>query len=808
MSVAYRVNGDLWVGTQHGLFLYKRSSSRWTYWNHPPPDLRNSVNEILRTRGGEIWIATSEGIEIHRTSGRIDQLTTINGVPLYVVTGLAEDADGNIWISSGASFFGAFRWNGSRWDHYPVSDDTAGTRFHKIRVDRRGRVWFLGIGKVFPPLDDPQPGAFLLENGRFRSWGKQEGLLNGRVYAFGDGADGTLWFGTFAGLSRWKNGEWTHWSAKDGLHTGRVFTLAVDRENRPWFGNYGDQSGLGVVDNNDSIQYFTAADGLVNDRVWDIKFDEEGTMWVATSGGLSSYAHGVWSTYNEKSGLQHVSLWPVLPLDNKIYVGTTGRGVAILHKEESTAPNPRIILEKPLMEGKNVILRWKAFAYWGELLPEEILTRVRINDGAWMPWQKKNEIMLPDQSPGMYTYEVQAKGVFGNFGTEGAHGSFSVPLPLLLRPLFLLPVGALGLTVVALGLVLLVRKRRHGVALRKSEAKFRAVAEMTLSAIFIYQGERLLFVNPGAEKLTGYPQADLYRMKLWEFIHPDHRETMQEWETNRHGDTTIPHHAELRFITKQGNERWVDFTWGWIKFQDNPATLASAFDITERKLGEEKLRSLASELSSTEERERRRLATYLHDTIGQTLAFCKMKIRLLQRSLPQEDVEPKLQEIRELVEQSITDTRSLTYELSPPVLYELSFVAAMEWLVNQLAQRHQLIITLEDDKGPKQFSDELRVFLFHAVREILINVAKHAEARRVAVSLHNTGAKVKVVVQDDGVGFRFPVGELAASLTGGFGLFNVRERLRHFGGDFEIESTPGKGTRVSLIAPMCMPEGD
>lgn len=228
-TVAYRGNSDLWVGTQHGLFLYRRSSSRWTYWNHPPPDLRNSVNEILRSPKGEIWIGTSDGLEIHRTSGRVDQVSTINGVPLYIVTGLAEDADGNIWVSSGASFFGAFRWNGTRWDHYAVSDDSGGTRFHKIRIDRRGRLWFLGIGKLFPPLDDRQPGAFLLENGSFRPWGEQEGLLNGRVYAFGDGTDGTLWFGTFAGLSRWKHGVWTHWSAIRGLHTGRVLRSRLTR---------------------------------------------------------------------------------------------------------------------------------------------------------------------------------------------------------------------------------------------------------------------------------------------------------------------------------------------------------------------------------------------------------------------------------------------------------------------------------------------------------------------------------------------------------------------------------------------------
>src|SRR5262249_33647398 len=115
-TLMFRRNGDLWVGTQHGLFLYARSSSRWTYWDHPHPDMKNSVNEILSTRNGDIWIATSDGVEVRTRSGEIRTFSSVNGVPLYVVTGLAVDRDGNVWVSSGASFSGAFRWDGKRWD--------------------------------------------------------------------------------------------------------------------------------------------------------------------------------------------------------------------------------------------------------------------------------------------------------------------------------------------------------------------------------------------------------------------------------------------------------------------------------------------------------------------------------------------------------------------------------------------------------------------------------------------------------------------------------------------------------------------
>ena len=96
---------------------------------------------------------------------------------------------------------------------------------------RRGRLWFLGISPDYPSTPDhPEPGAYLLEGGRLTRWGRAEGLLNGRVYAFAEGSDGSYWFGTLGGLSRWHQGEWSHWTRYDGLRTNMVFALAAGDE--------------------------------------------------------------------------------------------------------------------------------------------------------------------------------------------------------------------------------------------------------------------------------------------------------------------------------------------------------------------------------------------------------------------------------------------------------------------------------------------------------------------------------------------------------------------------------------------------
>ncbi len=235
----------------------------------------------------------------------------------------------------------------------------------------------------------------------------------------------------------------------------------------------------------------------------------------------------------------------------------------------------------------------------------------------------------------------------------------------------------------------------------------------------------------------------------------------------------------------------------------------SRSEITERKKAEEKLliyqkqlRSLASELSLAEERLRRRIAMDVHDHVGQNLAISKIKIESLRESVTSPELAEDLEEIRDLIAQTIESTRSLTFELSPPVLYELGFEAAVEWLVRQTRQQYGLSADFKADGQTKPLDNNVRVFLFQAVRELLVNVAKHAQARNVTVSTRRVGNEIRVSVEDDGVGFDISQTGSYDYKTGGFGLFSIRERLGHIGGRFEIESKPGRGTRVTLAVPI------
>lgn len=224
-------------------------------------------------------------------------------------------------------------------------------------------------------------------------------------------------------------------------------------------------------------------------------------------------------------------------------------------------------------------------------------------------------------------------------------------------------------------------------------------------------------------------------------------------------------------------------------------------DISERKKAQkrlldyhDKLRSLASELSLTEERERREIATALHDGIIQTMAVTKIKLEALQESLSPVQVKGVI----DLVNQLIYETRSLTLDLSPPVLHILGLEAALEWLSEQLQEKHGLHVDFQADKSSKKLDKDISFFLFRSTRELLMNVVKHAHVKRAKVFLERENGVVTIRVEDNGAGFDTSKQKVLMNWAKGFGLFSIRERLEFLGGYFSVESKPGKGTCVTM----------
>ncbi len=229
-------------------------------------------------------------------------------------------------------------------------------------------------------------------------------------------------------------------------------------------------------------------------------------------------------------------------------------------------------------------------------------------------------------------------------------------------------------------------------------------------------------------------------------------------------------------------------------------------EIIERKKSEQELGSkrvkllqLAYELLMTEERERRRLAADLHDHIGQNLALCQLKLAILSESKTSSDMVDELGKIEEMLERIIQDTRILTFEISPPVLYELGLKAALEWLAEKTESTCGTKVRVEEKFSEKVLGNSLNILIFRTVRELLHNVAKHSQASEAVIRLEPGEEAYAVVVKDNGIGF--DADSEQHTQNRGFGLFNIQERFSSIAGEFNIKSEPGFGTEAVLKVP-------
>lgn len=211
-----------------------------------------------------------------------------------------------------------------------------------------------------------------------------------------------------------------------------------------------------------------------------------------------------------------------------------------------------------------------------------------------------------------------------------------------------------------------------------------------------------------------------------------------------------------------------------------------------------RLRSLASELTLVEERERHRIAQGIHDNIGQKLALANMRVGACMTRSSDEMVKQSLKSIGQLIEDLIHDSRTLIFELSLPILYELGIAPALDWLVDQTIEKG-IECTFSTRQENPNIALNLRVVVFQMARELLANVSRHSQAKKAAVELDFDDGDVILRVIDDGIGFTWPMSaELRSS---GYGLFSIIERLQNIGGGMKVTTAPGKGTVIELRLP-------
>lgn len=364
--------------------------------------------------------------------------------------------------------------------------------------------------------------------------------------------------------------------------------------------------------------------------------------------------------------------------------------------------------------------------------------------------------------------------------------------------------------------------------LRESELRFRSLADSAPVIIWMTGRDGCEFVNQACLEFFGATRTGEVDVSNWaDHVHPDDR--MQAAETYRMAVASRTR-VETLFRCRRH-----DGVYRWIHSIGMPAISATgdvlgyigaSHDVTDSKEAEKRLqrwsidleravdtktaelqqsqdqlRALATELTLTEQRERKRLATELHDYLAQLLVVMRMKLRQTLLLVREDRIGLLLEEADQVLTQSLDYTRSLVAELTPPNLKEFGLLDALSWLANQM-QRHGLTVAVQEDTDEPALPEDQAVLIFQSVRELLFNVVKHAEADEARITIALTDDDhLRIIVADNGCGFIPPPPSPRGSATPQFGLFSIRERMAAMGGRLDIDSMPGNGTRAILTIP-------
>ena len=238
-----------------------------------------------------------------------------------------------------------------------------------------------------------------------------------------------------------------------------------------------------------------------------------------------------------------------------------------------------------------------------------------------------------------------------------------------------------------------------------------------------------------------------------------------------------------------------------ITIDQTEALLMSFIDISERVRAEQETRALAYELTKAEQTERNRISRLLHDELQQSIFAAKVQTTSLDEAYRAGDLESAqsdLNQIRSLLDESISVTRNLSIDLSPAVLQGEGLSDALTWLSTQMQENYGLDVSIQTNGVSTRFEDTLRVLLFQAVREALFNVVKHAQTLHAAITMEKANGHIQITVSDGGVGFS------ADSLdpkNGMGGLAHIQRRVHLMGCNLDVQSQPGRGTRVIIQVP-------
>ncbi len=813
-------NGSIWIGTSSGICVFRDNVFREI--KIPALPEKSSIKDIYKDSKEFMWVATSDYGVFKIRNGIYDQLNVSRGMASNNISAVFEDRWGNLWF--GSPECGAMVFSGKLFTLLDSKDGLGCDNISAVYQSKNGNYWFgskkygicrfsdipvSGAGEAKQPMtcnplcmtEDSMGNLYIgthagvmMFDGRILK--KIPGIAEtDNITAIYSDIEDNIWIGTSGKtLTKLSNGNIETFDRDSGPSDTRILSIFQDKAGTIWFGSY-DR----LIEHKNGIFIdHPVSGGVIGDYIFDIEEDGCSNLWLGTRGGIVRFnpyendPGNSWKRFDKTPGLRDESLKSITVNDNgKTIWAATSRGLDKLELDSNCN----------LREVKNY--NEESFI---DIDCYQKTSFVDNSENIWFGTSKGAvKLNTAELQKKAYTPLTYITGIRINFEEQDLD-PFSNPsgknnsLPLDLR----LPSNKNHITFDFVGISFPFTERT------KYSYKLKGIDKE--------------WSPPTTERFATYPQL------------PPGKYTFMLVSGQRTVDiTSTPVEFSFEILPPFWKTRWFYFIASLsvlmailaiIKFRtyslsqqrdilqkevkQRTQELISAKESLETKvlertselqMSKEQLRSLASEFALAEEKERRRISEGLHDSVSHNLAAAKIQLGVLGDILTEDDQKEFCENAQYLIEDALRESRSLTFELSPPVLYEIGLESAIEWLVEEMNSKHKINFRFHGTENPVSLKTDLSIPLFKAVRELMINIIKHSGASEAFVKV-DAGENLQITVKDNGKGFDTGVLTQKNRKFEGFGLFNLKDRADYLGWDLLITSQPGKGTEVIISVPL------
>jgi ligand-binding sensor domain-containing protein/signal transduction histidine kinase len=777
----------LWIGTLHeGLFVLEGGAlTHYTTRDGLPSDMMTSFCE---DREGAVWLSTPGGGLVRFQDGRFTTLTTEDGLPSNRIVTTYEDREGTLWVGTNGN--GMFRINKQIIKAYVPASSLGGKSLYPMIEDRAGNLWMGGDGlfrfkdgvfSQYPPTFSSDKhrvgGAYQNIMGLYEDYdgliwvGTPDYLISYKDGRFTDEtamlddssawADvnvihrdrkGTLWFGTRMGLFEYKDGKRRHYRKEDGLPDEEIHALLEDRQGALWIGTYG-----GLVRFQDGkFSSYTESDGLSTNRVRSLYEDSEDTIWIGTyDGGLNRFKDGRLTRYTTDDGLFSNGVFQILEDDSGNFWMSSNQGIYRVSRKQLS----------DFADGKLAHVTSVSYGVKDGMLNSECNggrqpAGLRARDGRlWFP--TLDGVVAVDPK-GVSFNSLQPPVLIDSVVLNRKDVTFKDGLEI--------PSGQQNLEIHYAGLSFI----------RPELVSFRYKIE-GLDADWVEAGNR-------RAAFYSYVPAGNYTFKVMA--------ANADGVWNEEGAA-----INIIVIPPFYQRRW--FQALILLLIVGVVGMMYRVRIQNLKRAQAAQQAFSRRLVSSQETERKRIASELHDGLGQNLLVIKNRASMgAGLSDSNSGAFEQFREIESIVSETITEAQQIAYNLRPLHLDRFGLKSALEDMMEKVESASGIKFSSRIAPLDGLFSKEYEINLYRIIQETVNNIVKHSYASEALIVIDRSEDKVSITVKDDGKGFDDNPETSIFNRRAGLGIASIEERVRLLNGSLMIDSSPDKGTTIKITLPL------